>query len=205
MPRRSSWPTHRPRLPTACLPEIALVLLLGGCSVHARSVPTGFELSAASNTGVAIGRLDAGAAVRNGVEPKGDPSLRQEVVHLETGRAYLLPFAGNGLAQDFEVVLPAGRYQLDDGRADSGTRGTGLSVGSWWDTGVEFEVRAGGVTCVGKLVVSSRQHFLGAILSLGRGASISWVVQDECEGIISRFGADHPELGEPTTALASGG
>lgn len=205
MPRRSSSPAPRPRFSTSCLPGIASALLFGGCALHARSVPAGFDLAADVEVGVVIGRLVAEGVVRTGDEVKGEPSLAQEVTQLETGRSYRLPFAASGLAQDFDAVLPVGRYRLEDGRADSGTRGAGLSVVGWWDTGLEFEVRAGAVSCIGELVVSSRQHLIGAILTRGRGASISWVVQDGCEGIASRFGARHGDLGAPITALTSGG
>lgn len=182
----------------------AAALLMAGCASRAPSVATGFDLGASATAGVAIGRLNAGGAVRPGDEIRGEPSLRQELIHVETGRSYMLPFAGTGLQQDFDVVLPAGRYRLDDGRADSGTRGRGLSVFRWWEPGVEFDVQAGAVACVGELRVSTRQHLIGAILTGGRGAVVSWSVQDECEGISSRFLGRHPQQAAPATALATG-
>jgi hypothetical protein len=193
-----------------CLAMLAALTILTtwllGCSWKVIPVTAETVLSEPSGLGIAIGRFDAGPTVGTVDAPPEDPVvvqyIRQVVDGWTEGPKRKLPLAEAELASDFHMVLPAGRYRLVEGSADTGyPDGHSLRTAEWTDTGLEFEVTAGQVGCVGEYV-GTRGRGLGglllAVLTRG-GASYSFESRDSCDVILERFRSAYPELeGAPT-------
>ena len=165
---------------------------MAGCGWKAVPMTRGADLALEPDVGVAVGRFDAGPTVGTVDAPPQDPVVLQWIQEVSGGAARKFPLQDGELASDFYILLPAGRYRLTRGRADTGfPDGHSLRTSEWSDTGIEFDVVAGEVTCVGE-VVGTRHRGLGSIImaALTRGgASYSFETRETCPEIEARYEA----------------
>lgn len=190
-----------PRVPQirslACVLPLVACVIAAGCGWRLLPVTAETELGGADDLGILIGRFDAGPTVGTVDAPPQDPAVHQDIENVSGGGARELPLEPGQLASDFYVVVPAGRYRLTEGDCDTGfPDGHSLRTAEWFDTGVEFDVVAGEVNCVGEVVGTRHRGgggLLMAVLTRG-GASYSFEVRDTCAEIEQRFGDRFPAV-----------
>jgi hypothetical protein len=174
------------RMKGKTLAVLATLLAGAACASKAPSVRRDQRLG--PGEGVVIGKLGFGSR-------QGDPLTGAELTVVDdSGRARVIDLdmqtvEDNGQSASFFVSLPPGRYQL--------TKTELRFSETWWqtdDTGLQIEVTAGKVVCVGAAYIRARGILEGASEDGQSGLSTQFVVQDECGKLRDRLAKRAPFL-----------
>jgi len=178
----------------ALVPVGLIAFALTACVTPVSSIPSDFRPAADSGT-IVIGRVeiiraDTGAALWRDIETPALQFLRSDrmrlaVAHEGSGRKYNIAALDKGPISDFNVVLPPGRYRLDE----------------IWTSALKFPVKATMDVPAAPAVYVGTLRFTGNLAPLGQRLLMTmyrgrWTVEDTSESVIARFRQQNPRLTE---------
>ena len=183
---------------------VVAVLATTGCTTAVSSIPGDFP-SATEDRSVVVGRVELvwaknGEGLWNAPPPalnflRAD-RLRIKAKNERTGRTFNIAALDKGPSSDFNVVLPYGRYRIEEIWTDA--LKTPLKA--------TFEVPRSGAVYIGTFRYSAyqppfAQRLLTMTIARGR-----WSVVNNADEVIQRFRERHPQLTPPVMqALATFG
>jgi hypothetical protein len=183
---------------------VVTVLATTGCTTAVSSIPSDFP-SAAEERSVVVGRVELvwaknGEGLWNAPAPalnflRGD-RLRIKAKNERTGRTFNVAALDKGPSSDFNVVLPYGRYRVEEVWTDA--LKTPLKA--------TFEVPRSAAVYIGTFRFSGYQPSFAQRLLTMTMARGRWYVVNNADEVIQRFRERHPQLTPPVMqALATFG